>query len=366
MSGEEVLNRSSCVSLTGSLTINNEDSGTDVGDFDDDYVMLVEQNPWKDKVDEQQQAIATLESVVAEHEGTIAKQEKTILALQDYVVQLENVAKAAVGYQETIAELEKVVQGQAAKVNDLSIEVQKTQYEKCSAERARNEAESEACDLRRSRDESSERFQHVMAENRTLNKKFAALEEQVAALREDKRVVSTLDAEMREMQRNLEAALYERRDVEICTRCSTLWDSCRAYVYQEHIIKRVQEDRGNPLHVAAYGDCEQLLDHLLKFHNGREWLNRTDKHNKTALWVGAEKGSVSVVSRLLELGADHSIRESVWLNTPLFAAAYHGHAEVILLLLNNGADRSIASSVGTTPLTICKRNGHHTVAKLLE
>jgi len=69
----------------------------------------------------------------------------------------------------------------------------------------------------------------------------------------------------------------------------------------------------------------------------REFIERGNRNDTSALYLAAAHGHVEVARLLLSCGAhvDHGKSSGA---TPLFAAAYKGHADMIEALLAAGAD----------------------------
>lgn len=81
---------------------------------------------------------------------------------------------------------------------------------------------------------------------------------------------------------------------------------------------------------------------------GKGHHNRDD-NGETPLYHAARAGSVHLVKRLLEKGADPKIANSKGL-TPLHQAAYWGEVEIVDLLLKAGANPKADNGKGWTPL----------------
>jgi ankyrin repeat protein len=78
-------------------------------------------------------------------------------------------------------------------------------------------------------------------------------------------------------------------------------------------------------------------------------LNTLNCHGEFPLYSQAAGGNYDEVKRLLEAGADATMRTAYrW--TALHWAAGNGHAEVVELLLEYGADVNAVSDTGRTPL----------------
>lgn len=80
------------------------------------------------------------------------------------------------------------------------------------------------------------------------------------------------------------------------------------------------------------------------------------------LMHGCRCGDMSAVELALEDGA--CAKRGVVV-TPLFAAAHHGHAHIVQKLLDAGADWSVKEAQGRTPLMAAAKQGHVGVMKVL-
>ena len=108
---------------------------------------------------------------------------------------------------------------------------------------------------------------------------------------------------------------------------------------------------------AANGD-ELLVDFLLRMRANYRIHNR---YGETAVALGALRGHVDIVKRLVEAGAP--IDGAGW--GALHYAAFNGHADVVRYLLAHEADVEVRAPNQQTALMLAARNGHDDVARLL-
>ncbi|GIJ89202.1 hypothetical protein Asppvi_008132 [Aspergillus pseudoviridinutans] len=95
-------------------------------------------------------------------------------------------------------------------------------------------------------------------------------------------------------------------------------------------------------------------------------LEQGIESDKTVLAIAAERGFETLVSVLIEQGADIEVRDAVIGKTPLHFAAENGHDGVVKILLDNGADIEAQDILfGQTPLLWAAEKGHTAVVKLL-
>jgi ankyrin repeat protein len=97
-------------------------------------------------------------------------------------------------------------------------------------------------------------------------------------------------------------------------------------------------------------------------------VNAAQGDGMTALHWAAELGHADMAARILEAGADVSVKTRVGDYTPLHVAARGGHADVTRVLLEAGADPSMRTGTGgTMPLHFAASTAsEETVAALLE
>ncbi|QDV21307.1 Ankyrin repeat protein [Gimesia panareensis] len=77
------------------------------------------------------------------------------------------------------------------------------------------------------------------------------------------------------------------------------------------------------------------------------------ERNTTLLHAAAYDGQLSIVQKLISLGADLNVRE-ISGRTPLHHAANHGHINVIDALVTAGANLEARDNTGYTPLMWAK------------
>jgi ankyrin repeat protein len=71
------------------------------------------------------------------------------------------------------------------------------------------------------------------------------------------------------------------------------------------------------------------------------------------------------VEKLIAAGADVDKAKTTTGCTPLFIAPQNGHTAVVSKLLQHGADKSIRGFNNETPLEVAQRNNHAAVVALL-
>ena len=106
------------------------------------------------------------------------------------------------------------------------------------------------------------------------------------------------------------------------------------------------------LHVAAYFGLEEATNNLLKPHDV-DVDARTAKVRTTALMMASSYGHVSIMSMLIQRGAQ--TRKQNWFGNCLHIAAEANQCEVIKYLLDLGMDADCCDKYGLTPLDCALR-----------
>jgi len=142
-----------------------------------------------------------------------------------------------------------------------------------------------------------------------------------------------------------------------------------ADVYTEQDFLNYRYNDTVPLVLAAQIGCVEVFDYLLDHGSQIEAKGNCDFDNEiivdvTPLWVASAAGHLSMVAKLIELGANVNATTNTN-STPLRAACYDGHQAVAQLLLDRGADINMANRHGHTSLMIAAFRGHVEIIKLL-
>lgn len=83
-----------------------------------------------------------------------------------------------------------------------------------------------------------------------------------------------------------------------------------------------------------------------------------------ALLESVERGNMSLIRRLLNMGVEIDMRDASG-RTALTIAAEQGNNEVVRTLLQHGADHRVTDSDGRTPYEVAKDSGNTDTADLL-
>ena len=117
-------------------------------------------------------------------------------------------------------------------------------------------------------------------------------------------------------------------------------------------------------HLLSWGQVDKAIELI---RGGRVNIHATDRVGITALHVAARNGHDSVVSVLIEHGAEIDARANSG-DTPLHHAAYGGSAPALYTLLEAGADPHARGSRGNTLMhfAVAGRIGNRNIACLIE
>ncbi|KAI9150018.1 Trans-aconitate decarboxylase 1 [Paramyrothecium foliicola] len=109
---------------------------------------------------------------------------------------------------------------------------------------------------------------------------------------------------------------------------------------------------------------EGIIAFLLASGMSHDQIDLSDRLGRTPLIYAAANGHKTLVSLLLECGAEINIRDSEQ-RAALSWAAESGHEAVVKLLIGNGAVINEGDRFGQTPLLLASEGGHEAVVKLL-
>jgi ankyrin repeat protein len=126
----------------------------------------------------------------------------------------------------------------------------------------------------------------------------------------------------------------------------------------EYLSAEVFED----LHEAAKRNQVNELRELLS--SDKNWLEKRDKYQRTALHSAARYGAVSAARFLLDQGADLDVRDENG-NAPLHLASIFRHDEIVDLLIRHKADVDGLNAQGQAPLYLASLYGNPESIKLL-
>ena len=88
----------------------------------------------------------------------------------------------------------------------------------------------------------------------------------------------------------------------------------------------------------------------------------------TPLYIAAEKGHLTVVTKLIAAAASADVDTARTTDgcTPLYFAAQNGHTAIVSKLLQHGADKSIRGWHNETPLDAAQRRNRTAIDALLQ
>jgi ankyrin repeat protein len=135
------------------------------------------------------------------------------------------------------------------------------------------------------------------------------------------------------------------------------------------------ESSGDALWVSREWRPDKRMEQLLLSYGATPTQERqeedwpTGAHNWlriSPLHEAARKGDVREAEKLLESGADLTVRDEHLRSTPLAWAAKYGQLEMVKLLLRRGAPKSLPDDpTWATPLAWAVKRGHDNIARLL-
>ncbi len=128
-------------------------------------------------------------------------------------------------------------------------------------------------------------------------------------------------------------------------------------------IPGLKAEDTTPLHAAAEEGRIDVVRELLEVDPAS--LSKTDKAGNRPLHVAAWNGQATVVTILLDKGADINAKGfDEW--TALHFAASKGHASTCQLLLERGADREALNGIGRTPLRMATGSAKRVIEQYRE
>ncbi len=143
---------------------------------------------------------------------------------------------------------------------------------------------------------------------------------------------------------------------------------------------RADNDGFGLLHTASYETSGNVLSFLLKKF-GKDKINQTANGGFTPLHHASAPqstctsqcegacdslaGNTEGVQILLDNGAQIDVTDE-YNKTPLFYACQFGHKSVVKKLLNRGANKTIRDQKGRLPIDIARANKHNDVVRLFE
>ncbi|XP_072269322.1 uncharacterized protein [Pyxicephalus adspersus] len=128
-------------------------------------------------------------------------------------------------------------------------------------------------------------------------------------------------------------------------------------------LKAKSEDEGQtPLHIAAWEGDEVMLKFL---HQCKANPNITDKLERSALHIAAERGNTAIVENLTDKFHSNVLARTKDGDTLMHIASQCGHPETALAFLKKGVLLHMPNKAGAVCLHAAARRGHTAVVKAL-
>ena len=117
-----------------------------------------------------------------------------------------------------------------------------------------------------------------------------------------------------------------------------------------------------PLYYAISTGKDRSSELTMLFINNGADVNAKDKDGTSVLMMAVQQGFPEVVEKLIEKGANKSIRNINTNQSLLHSAAIYGYGDVAKILIATGLDVNVRDNSGKTPLYYAQKFGHKTVA----
>lgn len=125
--------------------------------------------------------------------------------------------------------------------------------------------------------------------------------------------------------------------------------------YTHDAYKKTDSIGSNILTYAALGDCWDCMNGVNP--EDKDFVSKQNADGATALSIAAQLDHLMIVKKLLRLGADTNLKDSLG-NTAIFYAAEYDYHVTILDLLTGGADVNLFNKDGLTPLMLAAKLGN--------
>jgi len=193
-----------------------------------------------------------------------------------------------------------------------------------------------------------------------------AAEPELSRARDEQGVSALLQARYRQRFDMVEAILEHRGDDLDVFEAAALGrvDLLTSVVSQDpRAVGSFAPDGFTPLQLAAFFAQPEAVAMLLQRGANVEAVSRNGMGLR-AIHSAAAGGSVEVVERLLQSGANPNVRQSGGF-TPLHAAATAGRMDMVRALLAQGADPTAKTDDGKTAYDLAQANGRAAVVQAL-
>lgn len=136
----------------------------------------------------------------------------------------------------------------------------------------------------------------------------------------------------------------------------------KIYEAEPSIINRADARGYTPLILAVYSNQPSIVSFLLE--KGAQ-INAQDSAGNSALMGASFKGYTEIAIQLLNAGANVNLRNGSGAPALTFAVTF-GHLRIAELLLQKGANVSLADALGKTPSDHARIQGNDAMINLLE
>ena len=125
------------------------------------------------------------------------------------------------------------------------------------------------------------------------------------------------------------------------------------------------DNQNIPLLLASQNNRTQIVNKLLAIPLFTDHINARDTTGKSALHQAAYEGSIDIVKKLLDTGANVNLGDEFG-STPLFSAIEGGHLDIVKLIIKAGANLNVQEQENlSTPLIFALFFNRQNIAKEL-
>ena len=123
-------------------------------------------------------------------------------------------------------------------------------------------------------------------------------------------------------------------------------------------------DAGSELFQAASSGNVSMTQALLSATGAQSYINYTDGHGRTSLFIAACNGHVPIVTHLMTARCSINLATATG-STQLLVAAKQGHTVIVSQLITARCNVDLAMANGSTPLLVAAKQGHTAIVSQL-